>query len=84
MALKLNGKDDRLTRQDFLALSRTFGLTLGELAERLAERAKTLRRPAFEDQSERQGAHNSRSGRSRRSPCGCGEGGETNRASLSY
>ena len=27
MALKLNGKDDRLTRQDFLTLARTIGLT---------------------------------------------------------
>ncbi len=54
MALKLNGKDDRLTRQDFLALARTIGLTIGdadtamnELAERLSERVKTLRLPAF-------------------------------------
>src|SRR3546814_14572671 len=50
MALKLNGKDDRLTRQDFLALARTIGLTVGdaevamsELAGRLSGRAKTLR-----------------------------------------
>ena len=28
MALKLNGKDDRLTRQDFLNLARTIGLTV--------------------------------------------------------
>lgn len=54
MALKLNGKDDRLTRQDFLTLARTIGLTavdaevaIGELTSRLAERAKTLRLPTF-------------------------------------
>lgn len=59
MALKLNGKDDRLTRQDFLILARTIGLTvgdaeaaIGELTERLAERAKTLSLPAFAGQSE--------------------------------
>ena len=54
MALKLNGKDDRLSPQDFLALARTIGLTAGdaeaaitELAARLAERALTLRLPDF-------------------------------------
>ncbi|OYZ91577.1 MAG: phosphatidylinositol kinase [Rhodospirillales bacterium 24-66-33] len=54
MALKLNGKDDRLTRQDFLTLARTIGLTVGdaeaaivEIAGRLAERAATLSLPAF-------------------------------------
>ena len=59
MALKLNGKDDRLTRQDFLILARTIGLTVGdaeaamsELAGRLSERAKTLRLPAFADEAE--------------------------------
>ncbi len=59
MALKLNGKDDRLTRQDFLALARTIGLTTGdadtamnELAERLSERVKTLRLPAFAGEAE--------------------------------
>ncbi len=59
MALKLNGKDDRLTRQDFLILARTIGLTvgdaeaaIGELAERLSERAKTLRLPAFAGEAE--------------------------------
>lgn len=58
MALKLNGKDDRLTREDFLALARTIGLTVGdaeaamsELAGRIAERAKTLRLPAFADEA---------------------------------
>jgi serine/threonine-protein kinase HipA len=59
MALKLNGKDGRLTRQDFLALARTIGLTVGdaeaamsELAGRLSERAKTLRLPAFAGEAE--------------------------------
>jgi len=59
MALKLNGKDDRLTRQDFLILARTIGLTVGdaeaamsELAGRLSERAKTLRLPAFAGEAE--------------------------------
>lgn len=59
MALKLNGKDDRLGRQDFLALARTIGLTaagseaaIAELAERLAERATTLRLPDFTGHSE--------------------------------
>lgn len=59
MALKLNGKDDRLTRQDFLALARTIGLTVGdaeaamsELAGRLSERAKTLHLPAFAGEAE--------------------------------
>ena len=59
MALKLNGKDDRLTHHDFLALARTIGLTagdaeaaIGELAGRLSERAKTLRLPAFADEAE--------------------------------
>ena len=59
MALKLNGKDDRLNGQDFLALARTIGLTAGgvevavaDLAARLAARAVTLRLPDFADQSE--------------------------------
>jgi len=59
MALKLNGKNDRLTRQDFLALARTIGLTVGdaeaamsELAGRLSEQAKTLRLPAFAGEAE--------------------------------
>ncbi|MHB8884414.1 MAG: HipA domain-containing protein [Methylovirgula sp.] len=59
MALKLNGKDDRLNAQDFLALARTIGLTAGdagaaitELAALLAERAVTLRLPDFAGQAE--------------------------------
>jgi serine/threonine-protein kinase HipA len=59
MALKLNGKDDRLTRQDFLALARTIGLTAGDaegaivdLTGRVADRAKTLSLPAFALESE--------------------------------
>ncbi len=59
MALKLNGKDDRLNAQDFLALARTIGLTAGgaeaavaDLAARLAARTVTLRLPDFADQSE--------------------------------
>ncbi len=59
MALKLNGKDDRLTRHDFLALARTIGLTvgdaeaaIGELAGHLSECTKTLRLPAFAAESE--------------------------------
>ena len=54
MALKLNGKDDRLTRQDFLSLARTIGLTveeaevgLGALATRISERLTSLQLPAF-------------------------------------
>ncbi len=54
MALKLNGKDDRLTRQDFFSLARTIGLTveeaeagLGALATRITERLRSLHLPAF-------------------------------------
>lgn len=59
MALKLNGKDDRLNAQDFLVLARTIGLTAGgaeaaiaDLAARLTGRAVTLRLPDFAGQSE--------------------------------
>jgi serine/threonine-protein kinase HipA len=59
MALKLNGKDDRLTRQDFMGLARTIGLTAGDaegaivdLTGRVAERAKTLSLPSFAIESE--------------------------------
>lgn len=52
MALKLNGKDDRLTKADFLALARTIGVTGGraetvltDIATRLAAGAATLKLP---------------------------------------
>jgi serine/threonine-protein kinase HipA len=58
MALKLNGKDDRLTLKDFLALARTIGLPAGnaeaavaELAAGLHEGAASLRLPDFADRS---------------------------------
>ena len=54
MALKLNGKDDRLRRQDFLMLARTIGLpsaeaeiALADLTARLSRRAGTLDLPEF-------------------------------------
>ena len=54
MALKLNGKDDRLTRQDFLALARTIGVSAGDaetaisdLTARVANRAQGLQLPGF-------------------------------------
>jgi serine/threonine-protein kinase HipA len=53
MALKLNGKDDRLTRQDFLNLARTIGLTvedaeagLDALTTQIIVRLVTLQLPA--------------------------------------
>lgn len=53
MALKLNGRDDRLGRADFLALARTIGLPLAEAEARLealtaavAAAAGVLRLPA--------------------------------------
>lgn len=58
MALKLNGKDDRLMRRDFLATARTIGLTsgdadaaIGQLIQRLNERAGGIRLPTFAAQS---------------------------------
>jgi serine/threonine-protein kinase HipA len=54
MALKLNAKDDRLSRGDFLAAARTIGLAEGkanaaltELVERVEAAAPNLRLPAF-------------------------------------
>jgi serine/threonine-protein kinase HipA len=54
MALKLNGKDDRLTRRDFLTLARTIGLTvedaeagLDALATQITERLMSLQLPGF-------------------------------------
>lgn len=52
MALKLNGKDDRLTRQDFFALARTIAVpaegaetAIAELTARVAQRAKVISLP---------------------------------------
>ena len=59
LALKLNGKDDRLRRRDFLTMARTIGLpgaeaeaALADLAVRLSRRAATLELPAFARQSD--------------------------------
>ncbi len=59
MALKLNGKDDRLTPQDFLALARTIGVSAGDaetaiadLTARVADRAQGLQLPAFAAEAE--------------------------------
>lgn len=58
MALKLNGKDDRLGLRDFSALARTIGLPEAEaeaavsgMASRLVERAASLRLPDLAGQS---------------------------------
>ena len=54
MALKLNGKDDRLTKADFLALARTIGLAGGhaeailiDIASRLAAGTAALHAPGL-------------------------------------
>lgn len=54
MALKVNGKDERLKKQDFLAMARTIGLatsvaeaSMDSLVKKLTERVMTLRLPAF-------------------------------------
>lgn len=54
MALKLGGKDDRLTRRDFMTLARTIGIPQGDaenaiagLTDSLAQAVKTVRLPAF-------------------------------------
>lgn len=54
MALKLNGKDDQLSRRDFMTLARTIGLArseadraIAELTGRLAEAVGIFRLPAF-------------------------------------
>lgn len=51
-ALKLNGKDNRLTRQYFLALARTIAVSaegaetaIAELTARVAQRAKVISLP---------------------------------------
>jgi serine/threonine-protein kinase HipA len=43
MALKLNGKDDRLTRQDFMTLARTIELPVGRAEAVLAETIVCMR-----------------------------------------
>jgi serine/threonine-protein kinase HipA len=52
MALKLNGKDDRLTKADFLAVARTIGVAGGraeailtDIATRLGAGAAALKLP---------------------------------------
>lgn len=59
MALKLNGKDDRLTRRDFMTLARTTGLpqsdakaAIAELTSSLAQAVETVRLPAFAAEAE--------------------------------
>ena len=54
MALKLNGKDDRLTRGDFMTLARTIGVPQGAaeaaiaaLTTNLTNAVETVRLPAF-------------------------------------
>ena len=54
MALKLNGKDDRLTRRDFMTLARTISLPHGdadtaiaELTTKLTNAVETVRLPKF-------------------------------------
>lgn len=42
MALKLNGRDDRLGREDFLALARTIGLSVATAREELDSMSATL------------------------------------------
>jgi serine/threonine-protein kinase HipA len=59
MALKLNGKDDRLTRGDFLTLARTIGVAQGvaeavitEVTTNLTKAVKTVRLPGFAAKAE--------------------------------
>jgi serine/threonine-protein kinase HipA len=59
MALKLNGKDDRLTRGDFLTLARTIGIARGsaetamaELTTDLTHAAEMVRLPDFAAKAE--------------------------------
>jgi serine/threonine-protein kinase HipA len=61
MALKLNGKDDRLTRADFRAAARTMGVpdataevACDEITERVSTRAQKLKLPTF---ARRNGKH---------------------------
>jgi serine/threonine-protein kinase HipA len=59
MALKLNGKDDRLTRRNFMTLARTIGLpqndaeaAIAELTGSLAQAVETVRLTAFAAEAE--------------------------------
>lgn len=59
MALKLNGKDDRLIRGDFLTLARTIGISQGvaeaamaDLTTNLTNTVETVRLPAFAAKAE--------------------------------
>ena len=59
MALKLNGKDDRLTRGDFLTLARTIGVPQGvaeaaiaEVTTNLTNAVETVRLPGFAAKAE--------------------------------
>lgn len=59
MALKLNGKDNRLVRRDFMALARTIGLSQSDadrgidaLIDRLSSAVETVRLPGFAAQLE--------------------------------
>jgi len=59
MALKLNGKDDRLTRGDFLNLARTIGISQGvaetaiaDLTATLTKAVETVRLPTFAAKAE--------------------------------
>lgn len=63
MAVKLNGKDDRLTRGDFLTLARTMGISQGgaeiaiaDLTTNLMTAIKAVRLPAFATKVEAAGA----------------------------
>ena len=66
MALKLNGKDDRLTRKDFIALARTIDLPvtraealISETTMRLGEAAPNLALPSFSRQKAARAAEGS-------------------------
>ena len=66
MALKLNGKDDRLTRKDFIMLARTIGLPItraealtSETTARLGEAAPNLALPRFSRQNTAKAAEDS-------------------------
>ena len=48
MALKLNGKDDRLTPQDFVRLARTIDVPVGRAEALMGEVARGVRQAAAE------------------------------------